>query len=71
MRDLVQKGKLQKWETKKCTCCYHPHALIGNHLQYIDIQELVVVFFLKKGKKLAPNPTPSKQQKSQELHLSL
>lgn len=54
MRDLVQKGKLQKWETKKCMCYYHTHALIGNHLQYIDIQELVVVFFFKERKETCP-----------------
>ena len=45
-------------------------ALIENHLQYIDTED-VFFFFFKKGKKLAPNATLSKQQKSQELYLSL
>ena len=119
MSDLVQKGKLQKWETKKCTCYYHTHALKdgegnGTPLQYFCLENPmdggaweaavhgvaksqtrlkrlsssssstnrkslavyrhtrgVFFFFFKKGKKLAPNPTLSKQQKSQELYLSL
>lgn len=62
MSDLVQKGKLQKWETKKCMCYYHTHTPTENHLQYMDTQGVFCfLFFLKEGK----------QQKSQELYLSL
>lgn len=70
MSDLVQKGKLQKWETKKCMCYYHTHTPTENHTVYRHTRGFLV-FFLKEGKKLVPNPILSKQQKSQELYLSL
>lgn len=56
MSDLVQKGKLQKWETKKCMCYYHTHTPTENHLQYMDTQGVFCFLFFFKGRKTAEEP---------------